>query len=442
VSRRLVFSRRIQLLGLLSVASGAPYAWVQNTMQFLLIDLGTSRAAVGFLSFVSYPWTLKFLWAPLVDRYALPWPGRRRSWVILAQLALALVLGALSAYAARALAARAAGTPLETAAWVVGLAGMAVAFLSATQDIALDAYAVEFLRPEEQAVAPGVRTVYYRLAMLLTGAVAISASDFVGWPVVLAATAALFLASVPLVLAAPEPEHPAAPPRSLARAVVEPFQVFFARPDALALGLFLFFYKFGDNTGLTMVNYFVKDLCFTNAEAGGAVKVVGTVALVAGTVLATALTARIGLGRSLWIFGVAQALAFFLYAAAALSRGVPLDVRACAALPPVGAATRAWTYLAIAAEYGTQAMAATAQAVLLLRVCDRRYAATQFALLTSLFGLGRWVAGLPSGKLVEWLGYPLFFSCCATVLALPGLWFLHRVAPLGSRDVVAPPAGP
>jgi len=171
------------------------------------------------------------------------------------------------------------------------------------------------------------------------------------------------------------------------------------------------------------------------------VKVVGTVALVAGTVVATGLTGRIGLGRSLWVFGVAQALAFFLYAGAALSRGAALDVRSCAALPAISAATRAWTYLAIAAEYGTQAMAATAQAALLLRVCDRRHAATQFALLTSLFGLGRWVAGLPSGRLVEWMGYPLFFSCCATVLALPGLWFLHRVAPFGAREVASPPAG-
>lgn len=440
MSRRIVFTKRIQLLGLLSVASGAPYAWVQNTMQFLLIDLGTSRAAVGFLSFVSYPWTLKFLWSPFIDRYALRWPGRRRSWVILSQLALALVLGGLAAYVARALAARAGGSPLASAAAVVGAVGMAVAFLSATQDIALDAYAVEFLRPEEHGAAPGVRTVYYRLGMLLTGAIAISLTDVLGWPLVLAASGALFLLSIPAVLASPEPEQPALPPRSLGRAVTEPFQVFFARRDAVALALFLVFYKLGDNTALTMVNYFIKDLCFSNAEAGGAVKVVGTISLIGGTVLATGLTARLGLGRALWIFGVAQAAALLLYTVAALSRGVPLDVRACSTLPPLGLSTRAWTYAAIAAEYGTQAMAATAQASLLLRVCDRRYAATQFALLTSLFGLGRWFAGLPSGFLVERLGYPLFFGVCATALALPGLFFLSRVAPFGERDVASAPA--
>lgn len=441
MARRIVFTKRIQLLGLLSIASGAPYAWVQNTMQFLLIDLGTSRAAVGFLSFVSYPWTVKFLWSPIVDRWALPWPGRRRSWVVLSQLALALVLGGLAAYAARAFAARGGGAPLVSAAYTIGAVGMAVAFLSATQDIALDAYAVEFLRPEEQAAASGVRSLYYRLGMLLTGAVAISLTDWLGWPLVLAGTAVLFLASLPLVLRSPEPESPAAPPRSLGRAVAEPFRVFLARRDAAALALFLLFYKFGDNTALTMVNYFIKDLCFSNAEAGGAVKLVGTAALVGGTVLATGLTMRMGLGRALWIFGLAQAGALFLYCGAALSRGAALDVRACASLPAIGAATRAWTYAAIAAEYGTQAMAATAQAALLLRVCDRRYAATQFALLTSLFGLGRWAAGLPSGRLVELLGYPLFFATCATALALPGFLFLSRIAPLGQREVICEPGG-
>jgi len=158
-------------------------------------------------------------------------------------------------------------------------------------------------------------------------------------------------------------------------------------------------------------------------------------------VLATGLTMRMGLGRALWIFGLAQAAALFLYCGAALSRGAALDVRACASLPAIGAATRAWTYAAIAAEYGTQAMAATAQAALLLRVCDRRYAATQFALLTSLFGLGRWAAGLPSGRLVELLGYPLFFATCATALALPGFLFLSRIAPLGQREVICEPGG-
>jgi PAT family beta-lactamase induction signal transducer AmpG len=440
VARRIVFTRRIQILGLLSVPSGMPLGWVFNALQFFLVDLGVPRRAIGLLSGVSVPWTLKFLWSPLVDRYALPWPGRRRSWVIVAQLALALAFGGLAVFAWKALAARQAGQPLAQGALTIGLLALLVAFLGATQDIAYDAYAVEFLRGDELAAAAGTRAIYYRLGMLLAGAVAVSLSDALGWPLVFLLTGAVFAACTALVLASPEPDVPSAAPRSLRKAVVEPFRLFFLRSDAIPLALFLVFYKFGDNMAGTMVNPFLKDLCFSNAEAGAAVKTVGTIATVAGTARATGLTSRLGLGRALWIFGVAQAVANLFYAGAALSRAVPLEAASCGALPALGAATRLWTYVGIASEYGAQGMAATAQAALLLRVCDKRYSATQFALLTSLFGLGRWSAGLPSGYLVELLGYPLFFAGCATVAALPGFHFLRRVAPFGQRDVAAPPA--
>jgi len=440
VAKRIVFTRRLQLNGLLSIPSGMPLGWVFNTFQFFLVDLGISRAQIGFLSGVSLPWSLKFLWAPLVDRFALPWPGRRRSWIVVTQLTLALVFGALAAFAWRALAAQRAGAPLAGAPLLAGLFALAVAFLAATQDIAYDAYTVELLRPEEHGAAPAVRSIYYRVGMLLSGALAISLSDWLGWPLVFLLLGALFAACVGLVLVSPEPERPAAPPRSLGQAVTEPFATFFRRGDAVPLALFLIFYKFGDNMAGTMVNPFLKDLCFSNAEAGAAVKTVGTIALIGGTALAAGLTVRFGLGRALWIFGAAQAAANLLYAATALSRGAPLDAHLCAAgLPPLEAATRAWAYLGISAEQSAQAMASVAQGALLLRICDRRYSATQFALLTSLFAVGRWSAGLPSGVLVERLGYPLFFTLCATAMAVPGFVFLQRVAPFGQREVAGAP---
>jgi len=442
LARRIVFTRRLQLNGLLSVPSGMPLGWVFNTFQFFLVDLGISRAQIGILSGVSLPWTLKFLWAPLVDRYALHWPGRRRSWIIVAQLALAGTFGALAAFAWRALAARHAGALPPGAPLLLGALALAVAFFSATQDIAYDAYTVEFLRAEEHGAAPGVRAIYYRLGMLLAGAVAIWLSDSLGWPLVFLLLGAVFAACVLLVLAAPEPERPSAPPRSLGKAVVEPFRTFFRREDAIPLALFLLFYKFGDNMAGTMVNPFLKDLCLTNTEAGAAVKTVGTIATIGGIALATGLLTRMGLARALWVFGIAQAAANLLYAAAALSRHAPLQFALCGAAPSIDAATRAWTYAGIAAEQGSQAMASVAQGALLLRICDKRYSATQFALLSSLFALGRWSSGLPSGYLVEALGYPAFFTLCATVVALPGFLFLQRVAPFGRRDVVAaaPPA--
>jgi PAT family beta-lactamase induction signal transducer AmpG len=435
-ARRIVFTKRLQLNGLLSIPSGMPLGWVFSTFQFFLVDLGVTRAQIGLLSSVSLPWTLKFLWAPLVDRYAIPWPGRRRSWIIVTQLALAGTFGALAALAWRLLAAKHAGALPSGAPLLLGLLALGVAFLSATQDIAYDAYTVEFLRPEEQGAAPGVRSIYYRIGMLLAGAVAVGLSDAIGWPLVFVLLGAVFAAFTAVVLANPEPEHPAAAPRSLGRAVVEPFTGFFSRADAIPLALFLLFYKFGDNMAGTMVNPFLKDLCLTNTEAGAAVKTVGTAATIVGISVATALLTRMGLGRALWIFGVAQAAANLLYAAAATSRHAPLAAAACGAAPAVELATRGWVYAGVAGEYSAQAMASVAQGALLLRICDRQHAATQFALLSSLFALGRWGSGLPSGYLVEALGYPAFFTVCATLAALPGFVFLHRLAPVQRPDAL------
>ena len=435
MSAKLLRSKRIAVLSVLSTASGMPLGWVYTTLQFFLVALGIPKSTIGLLSVVSFPWLLKFLWSPLVDRYALPWPGRRRSWIIIAQLALAGTFGALGAYAWRALGARQAGAPLGSIPLVIGLFAVAVAFFSATQDIALDAYAVEVLHKDEQGPVSGLRILFYRIGMLLAGAFAVSASEWLPWPLVFLATGAVFAAFTLLVLAAPEPDRPAQAPRSLGKAVVEPLRTYFARPDAIGIALFLVFYKFGDNMGGTMVNPFLKDLCFSNAEAGAAIKTIGTVATIGGSLVGGALLARVGLGRALWVFGVLQASANLVYSAAALSRSVPLEFAQCAALPAVSGLTRAWTYGAIAAENAAQGMATAAQAVLLLRVCDRRYSATQFALLSSLFALGRWASGPPSGYLAEALGYPLFFALCATVMALPGFFFLHRIAPFGAREV-------
>jgi PAT family beta-lactamase induction signal transducer AmpG len=427
VARRIVFTKRLQLLGLLSVPSGMPLGWIFNTFQVFLVDLGISRTQIGFLSAASLPWTLKFLWAPLVDRFALPWPGRRRSWIILTQLGLALAFGALAAFAWRALAAREAGSPLAGAPLLLGLLALGIAFLGATQDIAYDAYAVEFLRADEHAAAPGVRSVYYWVGMLLAGAVAIGLVDVLGL---------LFVACVGLVFWCDEPEQPPVPRASLRAAVVEPLGAFFRRSDAIPIALFLVFYKFGDNMAGTMVNPFLKDLCFSNAELGAAVKTIGIAASIAGSAAAVGLTMKLGVGRALWVLGIAQALANLLYAAAAVSRAAPLDAHLCAvSLPPLDAATRAWAYVSIAGEYGAKSMASVAQGALLLRICDRKNAVTQFALLSSLFAVGRWTAGIPSGWLVEVFGYPLFFTLCATVVAVPGLLFLQRIAPFGQRDV-------
>jgi PAT family beta-lactamase induction signal transducer AmpG len=361
--------------------------------------------------------------------------------VLVTQLALAGALGAMAAWVAGKLVPGSDGRAVLAAGAATGIAalGLLISFFSATQDIALDAYAVEVLEPAEQGPASGLRVMWYRIGMLIAGALAIFAAQWLPWPVVFALLGALFLASMALTLWADEPARPAAPPRSLAAAVSEPFRTFFARKHAATVALFLVLYKFGDNAAGTMVNPFLKDMCFSNAEIGLAVKVIGTAATIAGTGIGAALMARLGLGRALWAFGVAQAAAIGLYALAAASRAAPLDVALCAGAAPLGAAARAWTYVGIAAEYASQGMGTAALLALVLRVCDKRYSATQYALLSSLFGLGRTLSGIPSGWLAERLGYPGFFATCIA-LAVPGLAVLHRIAPLGQREVLASPA--
>ena len=436
---RALLSRSVHLLALLSLSSGMPLGWVYVAFQFFLIGHGVSKTEFGVISGVSVAWTLKFLWSPLVDRYALRWPGRRRSWVVAMQLALAATFTALAFYAWRIEGLQTlAGAALGAAA----VLGFLVAFFSATQDIAIDAYAVELLKPEEREPASGLRILWYRVGMLVAGALLVSLSDWVPWPVLFLGLAALFVGFVGITLASPEPERPTAAPRTLTSAIVEPLAHYFQRSDAVAVALFLVFYKFGDNMGGTMVNYFLKDLCFSNTEAGAAIKTIGTVATIGGSLAGAAFMMRIGLGRALWLFGFLQAGANLLYSVAAVQRGQPLDLHQCAALPALDAATRAWTYASIAAEQAAQGMGTAAQGVLLLRVCDRRYSATQFALLTSLFALGRWAAGLPSGWLAAHMGYPLFFAACATVFAVPGFVFLQRIAPFGRRDVRTAEAQP
>jgi MFS transporter, PAT family, beta-lactamase induction signal transducer AmpG len=431
-------SKRVHVLAMLSLSSGAPLGFVFNSFQIFLRSSGVDLKTIGVLSAVSMPWTIKFLWSPFVDRYALRRPDRRRSWVLVAQAALAVGFAAFALYAWRALGTdplTGRATLAAGAATVLGFIALFITFWSATQDIALDAYAVEVLEPDEQGPASGLRVMWYRIGMLVAGALAIFAAQWLPWPAVFAILGALFVVSMLLTLRAEPPARPAAAPRSIQAAVKEPFLTYFARPQAFTVALFLVLYKFGDNAAGTMVNPFLKDMCFSNAEIGLAVKVIGTAATIAGTGLGAAVMARLGLGRALWVFGVAQAGAIAFYGFAAATRAAPLDVAACATAPALAWAERAWTYVGIAAEYAAQGMGTAALLALILRVCDKRYSATQYALLSSLFGLGRTLSGIPSGALAERLGYAQFFAVCIA-LAIPGFVVLHRIAPFGQREVL------
>ncbi len=428
-------SRRVQLTGLLMLSSGMPLGFVMNTLQVFLRGAGVSLKTIGYAQMVSIPWSFKFLWAPLVDRYAMPFLGRRRGWIAAMQLALASGLGALAAYVSRHLVPGPGGHDVLAAGAVTGvvLFALAIAFFSATQDIALDAWTVEVLDKDEVGPASGLRILWYRIGMLAAGALAIFASEWVPWPWVFAGLGAVFVALVLLTVVAPDPVVPSRTPRTFQEAVVEPFVNFFRRPKALEVALFLVFYKFGDNVGGSMVNPFLVDLCFSNAEIGLMVKTIGTAATIGGAAAGAAVMTRLGIGRALWVFGLAQAAGNLLYAIAAATHPGATSVALCDGAT-VSAATRVATYVAVAGEYASQGMATSALLAYLTRLCDKRYAASQYALLSSLFGLGRTLSGPLSGEMAVRLGY-LWFFVGAALLALPGMALLQRVAPIQQRDL-------
>jgi PAT family beta-lactamase induction signal transducer AmpG len=401
-------SWRLGAITLLSFSSGLPLGLVLSTVPFWMDQAGIDIKTIGLLTATQAPYAFKFLWSPLMDRFAPQW-SRRRFWILVGQGALALTTAAL---------ALSAGAPTVAAVAVLTLL---ISFASATQDIAVDAYAVEALRPEEQGLAVGARTALYRAAMYVSGAVLITLGPSVGWPACFAGLSVLYVAMTAVTFFSPEPEVPVRPPPSLRAAVWEPFVGFFRHSRALEIIAFLFLYKLGDNLAGALVGPFLNQRGYDALDVGVARGTIGLIATLAGTFLGGLLTNPLGVGRALWIFGVLQAVSNLGYAAVA-------------EFPP----SRPLMYLAIAVEAGTTGMGNGAFGVLLLRLTQRKFSATQFALFSSVFALGRTVAGPPAGALVDALGWRDFFLL-TIAFAAPGLAMLQRFVPVRERDIPAAP---
>lgn len=399
---RALSSWRTASVSLLMFPAGLPLGLVWIAMPVWLTRSGVEIEVVGLFTLAQLPWSLKILWSPLVDRFAPRWPGRKRGWILLAQVALAGSVAALALV----------GDP-GAGIWIVGLLGLAVAFASATQDIALDAYSVEVLRPEEQGVASGARTALYRIAMFVAGSVAITLAGSTSWPLVFVLLALLYLPSIGLTLGAPEPERLPPSPRSFREAVWRPLRDLARRPMALEIAAFLLLYKAGDNLAGALIRPFLAEHGYSDLDVGLATGTVGLVSIAAGAVLGGAVTTVVGLRPALWVFGVLQIVSNLGYVLVAGSEvSSPL------------------LYAAMALESGTQGMGTGAFMALLLRLTDRRFSATQYAIFSSLFALGRTLAGPVAGYLAAWLGWRDFFL--ATMVAgLPGLALLWRFAPPG-----------
>lgn len=398
-------SWRTASVALLSFASGLPLGLVWLAIPDWMRSVGVDIRLVGLFSLAQAPWSFKVLWSPLMDRWAPPLLGRRRGWAALAQVALLGLTLALAGVGEH-----------PDALWVVGALALAIAFASATQDIAVDAYAVEVLRRDEQGVAVGARTALYRAAMFVAGGLSITLAGALGWPAVNALLALLYLPMLVVSWLAPEPEQTLGRPATLREAVWYPFLGFLARHRALEILAFVVLYKLADNLAGALLRPFLIDMGYGAEDRGVALGTVGLAATLGGTFLGGALTTRLGLGHALWAFGLLQVGSNLGYVVIA-------DV----------GVHRPLMYAAIGFEQLTSGMGTGAFSVLLLRMTQRRFSATQFALFSSLFGLPRILAGPVSGFLVDAIGWRAFFLV-TIACGVPGLVALARFVPLGTRE--------
>jgi PAT family beta-lactamase induction signal transducer AmpG len=381
----------------LGFASGLPLPLSSGTLQAWLTVENVSILTIGWFALTGLPYTLKFLWAPLVDRFV-PIPvGRRRAWMLLTQTLLALILAGLSQL-----------DPHNNLLLIAGFALM-IAFLSATQDIAIDALRTDILKPEERGLGSALAVTGYRLAMLVAGAGALILGDHWGWPNTFLLMAGLMATSLIVTLATPEPITDYAP-RTLGEAIVGPLRSFFSRPEAWGLIALVILYKLGDAfAGSLTTAFLIRGAEFTPTDVGVVNKGFGLVATLVGALAGGLWLARLGLYRSLMLFGILQAvtnLGFF--ALSMVGHNYPLMV------------------LAVGLENLAGGMGTAAFVALLMGLCEIRYSATQFALLSSLASLGRVLLGPVAGGVVAWVGWPLFFVS-TVIVALPGLWMLTRM---------------
>lgn len=416
------FSDRRNLLMLgMGLASGLPMPLIGGALKMWLQESSIDLTTIGFLTSASLPYTLKFLWSPVFDRYSPPLLGRRRGWLLLSQIGLVAATIGLSFT-----------HPGQSVQWVAVWAFI-IAFFGASQDIVIDAYRWEILKPEEYGVGTSTYVMGYRISLLIGGTLSLLLVDkngYIGlsWPTVYQLMSLGFLIGIGCTLAASEPKVYSPPPKNLKESVVDPFTDYLTRPGAVAMLAFILLYKIGDNIAGEMLWPFYKDLGYSLTIIGAASKFTGFVGTVLGGLIGGALILRLGLVTSLWICGVFQSistlsftwLAWLGVAALSVTAATPeaLQLVKAAHAPPTWALVVVIFVENLASGMGTSAFMA-----FMGILTNKKYTATQYALFTSLMGTPRVIIGSGSGWLAAQTGWESFFIICAMV-ALPGMLLL------------------
>ncbi|MDP3877480.1 MAG: AmpG family muropeptide MFS transporter [Methylobacter sp.] len=406
--RQALFNKRIFICIFTGFSSGLPLYILISLLPAWLRSEGVDLKAIGLFALIQLPFTWKFLWAPLFDRYSPPL-GRRRGWLFISQAALLLsipVFGWLHP---------------ELDLWTIAYLAVAVAFFSASQDIVLDAYRRELLLDNELGLGNVVHVNAYKIASLIPGSLSLILADYLPWSSVFLITALFMLLGLAMTLFVSEPALKQGAPKTLRAAVVEPFQEFIGRngvQSALLVLGFIFFYKLGDSMATALATPFYLDMGFSKTEIGLVAKNAGLWPSVIGGLLGGIWMIKLGINRALWLFGLVQMVAILGFAW----------------LASVGHSLL-WLGIVISVEALGVGLGTAAFVAFIAYTTHPLYTATQFALFTSLAAVPRTFANAATGYLVEWFGWEHFFLFCF-VIALPGMLLLFKVAPWNGQPAI------
>ncbi len=398
----MIFSGRMLVALIMGFACGLPLLLTISVLQAWMQEEGVDLTVIGMMALVGLPYTLKFLWAPFLDRFTLPFLGRRRGWLLIFQVALIFSISGLGL------------TDPANNPWMVAFAAFLVTFFSASQDIVVDAYRREDFPDEELGLASSLYINGYRVGMLLASGGGLIMADRMPFSSVYIIMAACMLPGLVTTLLAHEPKITHGTPGSMREAVFDPMVEYFSRQGAIWILAFILFYKMGDTMAGAMTTPFYLDIGFSKTEIGTIVKLFGFWATIAGALIGGVLMLRLGINRSLWVFGFLQAISTACFAI--LARIGP----SVAVLSGV-----------IAFENLSSGMGTAAYAAFMASITNKKFTATQYALLTSLMGIPRVVASAPTGFFAKNLGWEGFFIAC-TVIAVPGMLLLLKFAPWNS----------
>lgn len=400
--RDAIFNRRMFICVLTGFTSGMPLYVLFQLVPAWLRASGVSLTEIGLFALVGIPYTAKFIWAPFLDRYVPPILGRRRGWMLPCQIMLLLVIGAIGMF-----------QPQQSTGLIAAIAVL-IAFFSATQDVVIDGYRREILSDQELGLGNSIHVQAYRISSLIPGSLALILSDHLPWSLVFWVTGGFMVVGIAMTLWVDEPETILPQDKGLRNVIVAPFREYLDRrgwSNLLFVLAFMFFYKLGDNMATALSLPFYHDMGFSMTQIGLVAKNAALWPAIFGGLMGGLVMIKLGINRSLWLFGIVQILSILGYVVLASSGPI---------LWMLG--------LVIAFEYLGVGLGTAAFTAYIARETSRTYAATQFALFTSLAAIPRTFANASTGFIVDEIGWELFFVLCA-LLAIPGMLLLMKVAP-------------